>query len=565
MAFNWEDFDAEDVATVTAPAASFNWKTFQEETPSISDEDVSLRTGVGIPLTKEQAAPLARRRLIERERRSGKEDLVLVDEGTPQEQVGVLGQGLASKIATAVVEASRFPTFGAGPALAKVMTQLAEQLGVDPRIARSLSPEELISQNPGLAKAAETAGIIPAGFSMKGLPLAKSGLGKLAESLGIGASTLAASGAASQIEREGVDTTLPEAIRASIAATGSTVPIFGVPIPALALGSIPETASVVGASTRGISRTAQESALKEVQESLLAGGGTREIKERAAQLAPEILKKPFSETFAFTKKGLESKAGAKREIAGEAIDSFGKLKGEVDPKKIVDALENEKGAFIVEGKVIDPAAIQNIEGMQQVFSQFGDSISKEGLRQIRRTFDTQIAKSKGHLKQLSEASVLDLKKTSANEIREILAAGEPNLAKLNKQYSFWAGLDDVITETNKRIAPQRGLIAPMATIIGAASGTGLADMATRAIVFRGIAKATQSPGWKLTSARVKNNLADAISVNDLKKVFDSMRKIPGFDPATIEQALSAESVSIEDPTLQELITQSLQRQPPQNP
>lgn len=500
----------------------------------IPSQVASGRGGMGLPISRAAATPIARRRLIERERAARKDDLVLVDEGTDKEKVGVLGQGPLSKVATLVSELSRFPTLGAGPAAAKVLTQLGDELGVDPRIARSLAPDALRRQNPMLAEVSSLGGALPAGGAMRGLPMAKSVAGRIASNLGIGGTTLAGAGATGAVEEEGLNVS-PEDIGAGAkqAVTSSVELPGGIRVPSIAVGLAAESPSIAARTSAGTSKILKEAARKDIQKALAPT--TKENKAKALKLADEILTRPFSETISLTQKGLEAKSQLRKEIAGEAIDAFGELKGNISPKKVVDALEEMKAPYVVEGKVIDPQAIQRIEGVQEIFNQYGDSISKEGLRQIRRTFDKQIAESKGFFKEFNEGNILNIKKTAANEIRDILSQAEPDLAKLNKQYTFWSNLNSVISETNQRTAPQRGLIGPVAAIAGATTGTGLGGMVGNAIIFKAVADTTRSTGWKMTSARVKNNLAKALAANDEQGIIKALSEVPGFDPSTLVQ------------------------------
>lgn len=297
------------------------------------------------------------------------------------------------------------------------------------------------------------------------------------------------------------------------------------------------------AAENALSRTLRESAEKNVSQALLRGGGTKQEKLIAERLAPQILDRPISETFAFTGKGLETKSAAQKELAGEAIESFGKLEGSTDPKKFVDSLEELKSPYVVEGQVIDPEAIARIESLQGIFSQFGDSISDEGLRQIRRTFDKQIAESKGFLKDLNQGSQLNLKKVAANEIRELIASKNPDLAKINKQFNFWSNLEDVVSSTNTRIKPQSGFTSKLASMAGFATGTGMADSVSRGIVGKLFFDAIRSPGWKLTEARVKDKLADAFSLSDPERLFNTLKQVNGFDP---EQVLRTSAIQAAD-------------------
>lgn len=289
-----------------------------------------------------------------------------------------------------------------------------------------------------------------------------------------------------------------------------------------AVGAV--AAPVLGQLGR-LSDVIKESANKKVAEGLLRGGGNAQQKAIVERITPEILDRPFLETAAVTGKGLENKAAIAKEAAGEAIEAFGALQGNANPQQIVTALEKLKQPHIVAGKSINDEAIIRIQKVQDILNQYRNSLSLEELRAIRRAFDSEVAKSKGFFKTLDEGSLLDIKKTASNEIRGILAQSEPDLALLNKEYNFWSNFDEVVSATNLRKKGQTG-IGPIITTAGAVmTGRGPVDMAARGAAVSAINSALQSPGWKLASARVRSNLADAIASGNSDAVLKSAESI----------------------------------------
>lgn len=268
----------------------------------------------------------------------------------------------------------------------------------------------------------------------------------------------------------------------------------------------------------------KESAKQSIQKVLAPT--TKANKYTAEKLSGEILERPVSDTFALTRKGMQTKAGVAKEAAGEAINDFGTLQGKTPVKTILDALEAEKNAFMAGGKVVDPDSVAQIESVQQIFSQYGDEIDDETMRAVRRIFDSKVAKGKGFQKTLTEGSKLDVQKTASNKIRGILAEKNPDLAKLNKEYSFWANLEDVLEATNQRTVGQDGLVTNLATIGGAVSGNGLQNTLTRALGFRLVAEAARSTGFRLASAKIKNQIADALVQGSFVKLITALEGLP---------------------------------------
>lgn len=276
-----------------------------------------------------------------------------------------------------------------------------------------------------------------------------------------------------------------------------------------------KSASVLLRGPGALGQTFRESAETSIQKSL---GATKEnLKKKSARLAPEILDRPFGQTFAFTRKGLETKAKAGKRVAGEAFDTVGKLEGETSTKPIIDMLESEKLNFMAGGQVVDENAIARLDKVKAVFEQYGETIENETLRDIRKIFDKKIARAQRGFQMLDDATQLDFERLSSNKIRDILASENPTLAALNKEYNFWSDLDKVISETNLRKVGQQGAIESVSAAAGAISGGTATEIAIRALTFKWAVQAARSPGWRFLSARAKNTLARALMKGDFAR------------------------------------------------
>ena len=288
-------------------------------------------------------------------------------------------------------------------------------------------------------------------------------------------------------------------------------------------GLIPGTGTAVGqtikyggyTATKPVTTSLKTSAQESISRALMPT--TKANKAIAEKIAPEILNRPASDTFAFTRQGLEEKAATKKEAAGQAINDYGRLGGSTPTKEIISSLEKEKGQYSA-GKdamgnpiVVNDVAVAHLSKVQDIIKQYGDTIDNETLRDVRKIFDKEISRSKGFALPPSEGSMIDAKKFASDRIRGVLADANPDIAKLNKEYNFWSNLETVIGDTNKRVAPQTGFGKDLATMAGAASGHGAVNIAIKALTFRWLASAVKSTGWRLVSARIKNKIADAIA------------------------------------------------------
>lgn len=302
--------------------------------------------------------------------------------------------------------------------------------------------------------------------------------------------------------------------------------------------AIPDAAAIVSkipAMASRIPNTLKASALNDVKQALLAGGGTKTEKAIASKIAPEILDRPMSDTFRLTRKGMEEKAVAGKEAAGEAIEAFGELKGSASTKDVIDALENYKNEnFMVAGKPSNPVGVERVQAVQDIIAQYGDSISKETMRELYRKWGKEV-KSQNWLRGDFDADAnLAIKKEAVNEMRKIITADNPDLVKLNKQFSFFARLTDVISGTNTRLAGKSGGLTPFiaGTAGGVASGGSLPSMALKGYAIKKAFQAMRSPGWKLTSARAKNALAEALGASDIEATASALSLVPGFEGTT---------------------------------
>lgn len=281
--------------------------------------------------------------------------------------------------------------------------------------------------------------------------------------------------------------------------TGLALPLIG-----------PAISKARGLAAPALERSAETSIMKALAPT------TKGNKAVAEKVTKEILDRPIGDTFAFTRGGLEKKAGEAREVAGEAINEYGALTGKSKTSEIIKALETEKGQYSAGGVVVNKEAVDKLNKVQNIILEYGDSIENETLRDVRKIFDAEIKKSKGFMIPPSEGSLIDAKKIASDKIRGILAEADPNIAKLNKEYTFWANLDTVIGDTNKRIAPQSGLGRDLATLGGAVSAVdgGAMNIAMKALTFRWLSGLVKSTGWRLASARVKDKIANAIAISD---------------------------------------------------
>lgn len=297
---------------------------------------------------------------------------------------------------------------------------------------------------------------------------------------------------------------------------------------------------------------------KKVVEAL---GPTKErFKAIAARLAPQILQRGLGGS----REALQAQAASTLETVGDQLDAaMTQVGGQaVGTHPILAALETAKDAFrttMPRGNVVEfePRAIKQLNGLQQIVTDLGPQATVAQLTAIRQAWDKVVSQAGGYAQRaggaigvpLKDQSEAFAKREGATAIRSLLATEVPDLAAINKEWSFWKNLDDVVTQTLQRTQPQGpGLLKQGAELGGqviggmAGSTTGPAGTIGGAVAAGKIAKlattAFASPRWKLVDARLRNALADAIIGGKPGPILGTLTRISAVEGSKVPAALS---------------------------
>lgn len=296
-----------------------------------------------------------------------------------------------------------------------------------------------------------------------------------------------------------------------------------------AAGQLSVAAAPIGikaVNDTGFSGALKSSAVKSMEGAFQpTGSATGPMKVKTARVAPELVNRGVT---AMTQKGLGRAIESNKLRAGEALEAgYHQLppKQTINVQPIVDALEKSKfdsNAVIdtVNGpQVAEPIFVEAADKLKDVVTQFGPDASTTSLVKLRQRWDDTVAKGKGFT-QPDISIPLDVKRDGVAAIRAELAKANPDIAKLNAEYSLWKTADDVIQATIMR---KKGQSAPMgeqlATSAGAAAGMvsgGIGTMLKGAVLARAATKLFRSTGWRTVSAKYKNQLANALMSGDSK-------------------------------------------------
>lgn len=320
-------------------------------------------------------------------------------------------------------------------------------------------------------------------------------------------------------------------------------------------GAAPVIGQAVGAVAPKLRAAAEEQVVK-------ALGPTKErFKAMAERLTPSILQRGLRGS----REALQQQAADAAQAAGQNIDAaltaYGSRQASTQP--VVAALETAKDAFRTPnaaGQIVEyePRAIRQLEGLQKIITDLGPNASVDQLVGVRRAWDKVVDQAGGFahraggaigvpLKDQSEAWA---KREATGAIRKLLDVEVPELTALNKEFSFWKSLDQVLTQTLQRTQPQGpglgrmvmeaggqavgGVLGSTAGPAGAVGGAiGLGKIAAMAnSVFK-------SPRWLLASAQAKDRLAAAIAGGNTGQMATALMRIGAVQGSKIPAALTS--------------------------
>jgi hypothetical protein len=187
---------------------------------------------------------------------------------------------------------------------------------------------------------------------------------------------------------------------------------------------------------------------------------------------------------------------------------------------VIDRLEDYKNSFKVAGVPVDDAAIGHASDLQDIVRQLGPDVSPQSLNRLRQIWDGRVAKAGGYYgKTLNEGSLIDAQQEGANAIRNVLAEENPDLAKLNAEYTFWKRVQGVAGATAERqTGPQGGIVKALAPAAGAAAGFatgGPSGALSLGAAFKYGQEIASSPIIRTMSAIAKSKLAHAMMADDV--------------------------------------------------
>lgn len=210
------------------------------------------------------------------------------------------------------------------------------------------------------------------------------------------------------------------------------------------------------------------------------------------------------------------------------------------------------GQPVTEAAVHNPRKFAQVQAIENLLAKYGDDMSVEQAVAVRQTWDDVIKLAGGFDEKagrgafgvgLADASEAAVKKSVVGPLRTELAKAVPDVQALNKEYGFWRDLEDVATASASRKTGQHktGLLGKSVENTGRAIGgyvgyrTGGAIGAGTGMLVGGetakrLTALFHSPKWKLTSSKLKMNLADALASRKPDRIGQAIAEISRAQP-----------------------------------
>lgn len=284
-----------------------------------------------------------------------------------------------------------------------------------------------------------------------------------------------------------------------------------------------------GAESAGIPGKLTEAA--EQQYSSALNATTKGNKARSAEIVPQLIQRGVTGSV----KSIQQQAAGHLQELGQALDdAYENLPaGSSIPlkdvqEKITKAANDAftvpaKSGAVSPGPLADAGTNHAIELNQRLLaaSELDENgnrvIPVETARALRQYYDGVVKNAGGYdAKTLADSSTAAAHKMAADAIRSQLASDFPDIAKINKEYSFWKDVDRVTSDTLLRRQGQAS--TPLSRQIGRGAGAvvggqvgGVPGSLLGGAIGSRITGMLNSGIMKTTSAVMKDRIANALA------------------------------------------------------
>lgn len=322
------------------------------------------------------------------------------------------------------------------------------------------------------------------------------------------------------------------------------------------------TAVIPGART--VQRAASaldESARKSVQRAL--GAQKENLKVTAMNVAPEMIERGVKgsreEILAQARTALKETGAKKGAEVARLAEAGVTVPGDVvraDLAKATKGLVTTNAAGTIVPIPGAEPVIKRLDKMDRFIASLGPDVPIDQADKLKTVWQKITAKSGLYGGKVASSATDNASawtfREGASGMKKVLDSGAGDTYQaLNKEYAFWKGVKDVLTETQKRTSSQAatGLVGAGAGGIGAGvgyiTGDGSIESILKGAAFgiagRQMIKVLQSPEFLTkVSAPMKKRLADALASGGTATIYGAVRSLLASLPADVKKTLESE-------------------------
>jgi len=317
-------------------------------------------------------------------------------------------------------------------------------------------------------------------------------------------------------------------------------------------GSVP--AAIASAALQGVIPSAhrgegvvRDSAERNMAQSL--GATTNEAKARAAELAPEMLERGVGGTQRGMFRRSQGEVGRLGQLIGAEVSEQAQRGATVKTARFLEDMKaarlegTQGGEAGIDGAIYGTETIlAKLEGLEAFAVSQGDLIPIRHAQAIKKRWDDIVSQS-GLYGRHADANPTDraaawVIREGANSMRKLISEKSPTLAKLNAEFSFWKGLEDVSAATALRTQAQgpsmtQTLTGGFGAIVGASSGNVIEGFLGGAGVAALSSLLRSSYFRSRVAGPLKVRLADALSSGDQGRVLQAIARFGAAAPSLL--------------------------------
>lgn len=278
---------------------------------------------------------------------------------------------------------------------------------------------------------------------------------------------------------------------------------------------------------KSLPKKLNESAKKDIEQALWA------TKEKYKQMSRDLTEWITERKITWSKQEIQEIAEAQASKYWKQIEDYidsWKLQWTVQRDDLLNVLDDIRKQGQLDDVIIDENIVNATDKFADAISGFWKEIPAEKARVIRQMLDKAVYSTKWVVSEEALSLKNNIKNQLANALRSELAKQNPELAKINKEFSFYSKLDEVLTETINRQWPQQWwLISNIAwggwLWAGAVIFWDISWAIATWVALKWLTQAMRSTKWKTISAWLKTQLANALSSGNQSKVTEITNKI----------------------------------------